>query len=1427
VNRTTRLLLVFCLAVVSRPATADDKDFLRPEGTKAPANLMIVFGNSQTTTQAITFTGTNFSTFDGDADSPGSKLGAAKKVIKQFITDFHTTYNIGLTGFARPPNFGSTTINRKHWVYQSLDVDFPNDSFKEPAGTLERWGTSGEGPCTNKTVPVCTDQSPSFVNLVAPYANATLLGPFFNANPTATTYAYLLLDGATQTNSRKRIRISVLAGKYGDAFTDGSFTTLTLVTHSISVLKEYQECSASCGSSINWHAPLTGLTPGGSLPVATVRYRPPVAFPVEYFYPTGATNSAGASIAGRYVGFLNEPAVDFSMSTNCSGLEFQNTGHPLIKIPRDYYTGPNCDPPQDSLNCAKRLLRPQAYIENYNTSTGAFVTNDPDNPGYTQAGQSKYADGCNPALMGAVDDGLDSVERTVILTARNGSQAPIKGALINVLDYFSKPAIDGFQNGVRQDDPNKACRSTAVIFIYDTFNGCQNDTCKNLQNFALDELRSIGVHVYTIGFGASATSGVCAGATPPEGCPLVCIPKYSGAFKSDGTTPAYFPVNDAVGLYNALVEIAELVNEAQKGFVASTVSTAQANGEQVTFLATFNALNKRSIWDGRVNAYKLDSSGNLQLGFRTIKDPVDPNVNVVVPAPSNQPSSLMWNAGQNLAATPGTGATNSSAVLAPGAARSTGTYLDSSNDGAPVDIATSFYPGRKVVFSLPTSYPSPTDPTTRLPLPAADPVPENRFDMVYNTSATWWPAIKALLSPQSAGPFIANPAIGDTDARDSLRFIWGDRDAVILAAQPSTTGTALYSGLKLGDVFHSSPVIVGPPNQFAYFTSNLHGYQDFRTTYERRRRLLYFGANDGLYHAIDAGGWDRTPSQCDLDTDGVTRKHCYDLGTGAELFAYAPRATMQIFKKLKDRIGVQTKQMEWTVDGPATAGDVFIDSSHSGSPVAADRAWTTVLVGGMREGSPFEGTSGASPSNSLGSYYALDVTQPDALTLDANGKPVTILPATFSAPMCLNASGDATCGKDAADATVRGNQPARAYPTVLWEIADVGDLDASGTPGASYVDMGETWSKPALGRVRVCVANCGNSVAPFPVSEDHYVAIFGGGFDRERLNRRGNWLYMVDVETGKVLYRANSSCGINSGSGCSPTYFGSMPSEPAAIDANGDGYIDLIYIGDLKGRMWRIDLTDLRMVTSPPTGRFDNKIDVVSGSGKPFLLFQAPQPTGTNVHPFYPIYYRPTVIVLGYSVGGKRAFGIGFGTGDRDDITSKLDPQGATYKQRFYYVVDLNNSATRVESDLYDITSATAASISTAPTNGWFLEFALGERANADILTAGGVIFFTTFNPVLPSNPGSGCSQNPLLCGGAGGSSRLYRVFYSTGNPYLGSDRGETQAPSGFLSEPVYFQAQDQSGHVIYTNENTVKNENAPTGKKTSVKSWKERARRP
>lgn len=1386
------VISVIAAIVVPRSAAADDKQLL--VRTDAPANLMIVFGNSQTTQQPILG---STSAWDGDADSPASKMGASKRVVAEFVKEKEGQYNIGLTSFAHNPTAGSIVIFRKHWLYAPLTVDYPHESWREPAGTIERWGNLSSGPCTSLT-PSCIDRSPSFITLDPA---ATVVGPFFGVQGNGTAFIYL---NGNSSSATKRLKITLIKGEYGDAYSDGSLTAYAISSptppHSVEVEKQYQEKVSG-----NWND--VASTTNGDPGKVTVFYVPPASLPSDLFYQTDPD-------AGKAIGFLNDTQTDFTVAANCSGWQFQvNTAPlPLVKIPRDYLWGATCKPVQNSIPCINRLMRPQASLVRYDQGTGNYTVVDHDNPGYTGSG-SRYADGCNPELLGAVDVGLDIVENNAILTTRNGSQAPIKNLLENIYDYFSNVAVDGFSNGKRVDDPNKACRNSAAILIYDNFNGCQNDSCSFLTGHVLKKLKQIGVPVYVIGLGSSAL------ATSGTGR---CIAENSGAILPDGTV-GYFEVTSAAGLKAALADIASYVNESSKDFASATVSSVQAGGDQMVYLATFNAAKNRSIWNGRLNGYKLNDAGQIQMGEKTIDDPLDPDNGLTLPAPSNHPDSLKWNAGENLTQTPGTGATVDAALLGPGAPMSTGSYRDNSTDDVHT-IATHVYPGRKIVFSLPQGY---TDPVTTLPIPATDAVPENRYDMRYTTSASWWPALKALLAPQNAPPSVGGPALTDTDAGNSLRFIWGDRDAVMTTTEANQryAGPLAPSpdlGLKLGDIFHSNPVIVGRPSEFAFFDSNLNNYQAFFKTYRQRRRVLYSGANDGLLHAFEIGVFNRDSSVCSTLSDG-TLPPCYDLGTGAELFAYAPRETMQIFKPLKDAVGPQTKKMEWTVDGAPSAADVFIDGSHDGTPTASERAWHTVLVGGLREGSPFEGRDGASPKDSRGAFFALDITQPDELVDDGSGgvgPPPG--PGTFLAPRCLNANGHASCGKDAADATVRASQPARAWPTVLWEISDTGDKDASGSPGFGYPDMGETWSKPAMGRVRVCTANCGNTAPPLPTTVDHYVAIFGGGFDRERLNRRGNWIYMIDIETGKTLYRANSSCGINGGAtGCSPTYFGSMPSEPAAFDLNGDGYLDYVYIGDLKGQMWRISLTDLRRSGSAPGGRWNNQFDLVAGSGKPFLFFQAPQPVAPATNPFYPIYFRPTAVSLGFSSGGNPTLGVAFGTGDRDDILSAVDPLSLNFKQRFYYVIDDSNATTRTESDLLNIASPTASVAVSVPTKGWFIEFVTGERVITDSLAIKGVIFFSTFNPI-PTGATRDACNNLIRCDMQRGLPRFYRVKYSTGDPYSGTDRGENQANATFLTNPVFYTSADQQSHVIFTSDNYVKVETVPGGSRTTVKDWKE-----
>ena len=1377
------------LWLASVAAIADDKDLLK--GGAAPPNMMIVFGNSQTTEQPIQG---STSAFDGDGDSPASKMGAGKGVIKQFIAARHGLFNIGMTTFAHNPNTGSITITGKHWLYSPLTVDFPKElaagSWGEPIGTIERWGPQGEGPCTNVTVPACMDRSPNFITLPS---SGSVTGPFFGSLGGGTAFINL-------TNST-RIQVTLTAGKYGDAYTDGTLSAYTLGDHAMAVTKVYQTKSGN-----NWGEPSSGKTPRGDPSHVTVFYVPSPTLTSDLFFTTGVD-------AGKEIGFLNDPRGDIDVNANCSDWEFQvnSAPQPLIKIPRDYKWGPTCAPPQDSVPCANRLLRPQAKLVSYDQTTGAFTTTDPDNPGYTGTG-SKYADGCDSTLMGDVDAGLDITENQAIMITRNGSQAPIKNLLDNIYDYFSNPSIDGFSNGKRTDDPNKACRVSGVVLIYDNFNGCTNDSCKFLAAHVLTALKKINVKVYVIGFGKGV--GPCA----DDSCAGYCIANHTGAVLPDGSV-GYFPVESPAGLLQALIDISDLLDQASQTFATAAVSTSQAQGDQMAYFASFAATKNRSIWNGRLGGYKLDASGNIQFGTYTINDPVDPNNGAVIPAPSNDPSSLIWNAGANLIATPptsgqtGSGATDPSKILAPGATLSTGSYQDDSNDLVST-IPTHFYSGRKIVFSLPQGY---TSPVATLPIPPGNAVPETRHDLIFptcpgNPACTWWPDLIALLGPQDNPPAVRTTALTDTDAGNSLRFIWGDRDNVT----GTTDASRKYFGQKLGDIMHSGPLLVGAPNDFTLFKTDVggspdptKGYQAFFNTFKNRRRVLYVGANDGLLHAFEAGIVGR-------DT---TKPTAYDLGTGVELFAFAPRSIMQIYKPLKDAVASQTKLDEWTVDLSPSAADAFIDTNHNGTPDPANRAWHTILVSGVREGSPFEGTSGATPRDSYGSYFALDITQPDELVSGVES------PGGNAAPKCLNAAGDTPPG----DASCT-----RAWPTVLWEITDALDQDASGSPGVGYPDMGETWAKASMGRVKICTSDCDTAT---PVTEDHYVTIFGGGFDRERLNRRGNWLYIVDIETGKTLYKANSSCGGDPMiGGCTPTYFGSIPSEPAALDYNDDGYLDLVYVGDQKGQLWRIDLTNLRKLSSPQSGSFRNQLNLApvdatkpDAQGAPFLFFRAGPATLPTASAVYPMYFRPEAINLGYNSGGRPALGIAFGTGDRDDIQGKLDPASLTYSQRYYYVIDAANTTTTTESTagMLDIASSTAPPASSVPVMGWFLELANGERVVGDTLAPGGVVRFPTYNPIGAAPGGPDACLNAVKCASAGGTSRLYQVYYNTGNAYLGaSDRGQTQPNALFITSETAYISGGSDAHGIYWS-GGAKNPSLGTLRKITVRSWKEKTSRP
>ncbi|HXM77244.1 MAG TPA: PilC/PilY family type IV pilus protein, partial [Thermoanaerobaculia bacterium] len=217
---------------------------------------------------------------------------------------------------------------------------------------------------------------------------------------------------------------------------------------------------------------------------------------------------------------------------------------------------------------------------------------------------------------------------------------------------------------------------------------------------------------------------------------------------------------------------------------------------------------------------------------------------------------------------------------------------------------------------------------------------------------------------------------------------------------------------KLGDIFHSEAAVVDPPRFFPYLSLNLPGYGAFVDKYAKRRRVILVGSNDGFLHAFDTGVWNR---------DTVNYNNAFDLGTGREIFAFSPPDIISGFPSVLAL--PPPAKPPYFVDGSMGVADAFVDTAHGGTPVPANRNWRTLVVGGLRQG-------GAA-------YYALDVTQPD--DIDAAG---LMIGNKDAAPGCLN-GGPASCS-------------GKKYPEVLWTLTDT-----------TVPKMGETWSRPVLGRIKI------------------------------------------------------------------------------------------------------------------------------------------------------------------------------------------------------------------------------------------------------------------------------------------------------------------------------------------------------------------------
>lgn len=192
--------------------------------------------------------------------------------------------------------------------------------------------------------------------------------------------------------------------------------------------------------------------------------------------------------------------------------------------------------------------------------------------------------------------------------------------------------------------------------------------------------------------------------------------------------------------------------------------------------------------------------------------------------------------------------------------------------------------------------------------------PSNRVIYTYNGSQGVlfeWPL--NYLNPKST-------EISSAQTRYLLRDIEHDHDASgqakIAYLRGERSGETKHGGVFrdratiLGDIIHSAPLVIEPPNAIY----NDEAYIQFKQTYSNRMPLLAVGANDGMLHVFNAK-------------------------SGQEQFAYVPGMS-SIYHGLAE-LTRPDYQHRYFVDGQLSSSDVYLSKDFS---------WHTVLLGSLRAG---------------------------------------------------------------------------------------------------------------------------------------------------------------------------------------------------------------------------------------------------------------------------------------------------------------------------------------------------------------------------------------------------------------------------------------------------------------------------------------------
>lgn len=508
----------------------------------------------------------------------------------------------------------------------------------------------------------------------------------------------------------------------------------------------------------------------------------------------------------------------------------------------------------------------------------------------------------------------------------------------------------------------------------------------------------------------------------------------------------------------------------------------------------------------------------------------------------------------------------------------------------------------------------------------------------------------------------------------------GDTDEVTMRSR-------LHEGetWRLGDVIHSTPILVGRPLEAYHYIYKDPTYAVFADHYNRRRQMVYFGANDGMLHAVNAGFFIESKSRfCrsderDADGDCDTTDEVNHPYLGAELWAYVPYNLHPHLKCLTD----PDYDHKYYVDQRPRIFDVQIFEEESicstdinNADCDHPRGWGTILVGSMRFGGT---TVSASDLNSdvsdtrqfTSAFFILDVTNPEkppkllaemTMTSDVDGSSnplYTDLGYTTSSPAMVfmreddgSTSWHLILGNG--PTTLKGENSEQGKIAVLPLSWITGEVDMLSTTTSKYPSMLDRTTRKAFR-----IPN---------LEPDSSTSMEGGYFTIPAAASGDTESFVADIVSVDFDVESPGIAGVGSPYKVDAVYFGTTDGSGFTINAEGDK------IWNGGGRMYRLVTKELSDLDSDGDTEFNEQVTTQPWDWDLQMLIDAKGPISS----------APSIGWDGYN------FWVYFGTGRFYDDSDKTDNQ----TQRFFGLKEpvncTNNHLTWDSLNWWDTTSAKA-----------------------------------------------------------------------------------------------------------------------------------------